>query len=131
MHLHRSCFRPIAVLYEGLLSIGVNRDFPTYYSAAPIYSNCVYVRQNSKSPRDSTKCEDHFDTYFHWSVVYALSADRERTTQASMMSYSTVVFTAITIFVVVMSLPCVVMASGGENAEAGGSSDYLYYLLVK
>ena len=48
-----------------------------------------------------------------------------------MMSYSTVVFTAITIFVVVMSLPSVVMASGGENAQAGGSLDYLYYLLVK
>ena len=83
MHLHRSCFRPIAVLYEGLFSIGVNGDFPTYYSTAPISSNCIYVRQNSKSPRDSTKCEDHFDTYFYWSVVYALSADRERTTDVN------------------------------------------------
>lgn len=42
-----------------------------------------------------------------------------------MMSFSTVVFTAITIFTVVMSLSCMVMAVGAKNAEAGGSSDYI------
>ena len=67
--------------------------------------------------------------------VRSLGQSRKKlswTTQVSTMSYSTVVFTAITIFVVVMSLPYVVMAGGdGENAESGGSLDYLCYLLLK
>ena len=48
------------------------------------------------------------------------------------MKYSTVFFKTIAVLVVVASHPCLVMAGGGgENAEAGGSSDYLHYFLMK
>ena len=49
-----------------------------------------------------------------------------------MMKYSTVFFKTIAVLVVFASLPCLVMAGGGgENAEAGGSLDYLHYFLMK
>ena len=78
-HLFCSYSRPITVVCVRLLSIGENGGSPTHYHITPIYSNCVYVRENSNLRFDCTKHKEYFDTDFHRSVVHAVSVDRERT----------------------------------------------------